>query len=42
MTYTDVKVNEDISPERFVFKAPEGVTVQDMDAPTPPPAPDNP
>jgi outer membrane lipoprotein-sorting protein len=27
---TDVKLNADIKPERFVFKAPEGVKVQDM------------
>lgn len=28
----DIKLNEDIKPERFVFKAPEGVTVVDQDA----------
>lgn len=42
VTMTDLKVNQDISPDRFVFKAPEGVTVQDMNAPTPPDAPENP
>ena len=30
MTYSDIKVNEEISPDRFVFKAPPGVEVQDM------------
>jgi len=29
-TVTDVKVGVDIKPERFVFKAPEGVEVVDM------------
>ncbi len=29
-TLSDVKLNADLSAERFVFKAPEGVTVQDM------------
>jgi outer membrane lipoprotein-sorting protein len=29
VTYTDLKVDEEISPERFVFNAPEGVTVVD-------------
>ena len=28
-TYSDIKVNEKISPDRFVFKAPPGVEVQD-------------
>lgn len=27
---SDIKINPDIKPERFVFKAPEGVEVQDM------------
>jgi outer membrane lipoprotein-sorting protein len=30
MTYTDIKINPDIPADRFVFKAPEGVQVQDM------------
>jgi len=30
MTYSDIKVNGTISADRFVFKAPEGVEVQDM------------
>ena len=30
MTYSDIKINEEISPDRFVFKAPPGVEVQDM------------
>ena len=30
MTYTDIKVNDKISPDRFVFKAPPGVEVQDL------------
>jgi outer membrane lipoprotein-sorting protein len=30
MTYSDMKINPKISPDRFVFKAPEGVTVMDM------------
>lgn len=30
MTSTDIKVNERISPERFVFKAPPGVTVEEI------------
>ena len=29
-TYSDIKVNEKISPDRFVFKAPPGVEVQDQ------------
>ncbi len=29
MTCTDIKVNEKISPDRFVFKAPPGVEVQE-------------
>jgi len=29
-TLSDLKVNPKISPDRFVFKAPAGVTVQDM------------
>ncbi len=28
-TYSDVRVNEEIDPSRFVFKAPEGVRVKD-------------
>ena len=38
MTYSDVQVNPKINPDRFVFKAPEGVQVMDMTgaaAPTP-------
>ncbi|MFH1748238.1 MAG: outer membrane lipoprotein-sorting protein [Planctomycetota bacterium] len=34
MNYTDVKLDLDISPERFIFKAPEGVTVMDQTAKT--------
>jgi outer membrane lipoprotein-sorting protein len=30
--YTDVELNASIPPDRFVFKAPEGVEVMDMDA----------
>lgn len=30
MSYSDVKVNPKLDPERFVFKAPEGVQVMDM------------
>jgi len=30
MTFSDIKINPDISPDRFVFKAPAGVEVQDM------------
>jgi outer membrane lipoprotein-sorting protein len=30
MTVSDVKINTEIKPDRFVFKAPEGVVVQDM------------
>ncbi len=30
MTYSDVKLGADISPDRFVFQAPPGVTVVDM------------
>lgn len=30
MTVSNVKLNVDLKPERFVFKAPPGVTVQDM------------
>lgn len=30
MTWTDVKFDAKIDPERFIFKAPEGVVVQDM------------
>ncbi len=30
MTYSDIKINDKISPERFVFKAPPGVEVQDL------------
>ena len=34
--YTDIKLNEKIDPERFVFTAPEGVQVMDMtNTPTP-------
>lgn len=29
-TLTEVKLNPDLSPDRFTFKAPEGVTVMDM------------
>ena len=29
-TYSDIKINPKISPDRFVFKAPAGVTVKDM------------
>jgi outer membrane lipoprotein-sorting protein len=32
VTSTDVKVNVDIDPEKFVFKAPPGVEVMDMSA----------
>lgn len=32
---TDVKVDEKIDPSQFVFKAPAGVTVQDMTGGTP-------
>lgn len=30
MSYTDVKLNPKLDPDRFVFKAPEGVQVMDM------------
>jgi outer membrane lipoprotein-sorting protein len=30
MTLTDIKVNPDLGPDRFVFKAPAGVQVQDL------------
>lgn len=30
MTYSDIKMNDKISPDRFVFTAPTGVEVQDM------------
>lgn len=30
MTYSDIKINDKISPERFVFTAPPGVEVQDL------------
>ncbi|GAF73674.1 unnamed protein product, partial [marine sediment metagenome] len=30
MNVKDVKLNPEISPDRFVFKAPEGVEVMDM------------
>lgn len=30
LTYTDIKLNPKIDPDRFVFKAPEGVQVMDM------------
>lgn len=30
MTYSDIKVNPDIKADRFVFKAPEGVEVQEI------------
>jgi outer membrane lipoprotein-sorting protein len=30
LTVTDIKVNDKLSPDRFVFKAPPGVEVQDM------------
>lgn len=44
MTTSDIKVNPDIPAERFVFKAPEGVQVQDMTGgpPTTPATPDKP
>ena len=32
MTYSDIKLNLDINPARFVFKAPEGVQVLDLSA----------
>ena len=35
MTYSDIKLNTDIKPERFVFEAPEGVTVIDLTGPKP-------
>jgi outer membrane lipoprotein-sorting protein len=46
-TYSDVKVNEKIDPQRFVFKAPEGVTVRDRgpaasSGPRPPAGPPKP
>jgi outer membrane lipoprotein-sorting protein len=31
-TYSDVKINEKIDPQRFVFKAPDGVTVKERGA----------
>src|SRR5262249_17648891 len=31
-TTTDIKLNADIKPDKFVFKAPEGVKVQDLTA----------
>lgn len=31
-TYSDVKINEKLDPQRFVFKAPDGVTVKDRGA----------
>lgn len=39
VTFSNVKVNPDLNPDRFVFKAPEGVQVMDMskgEAPTMP------
>lgn len=48
MTMSDIKVNPDLPADRFVFKAPEGVEVQDMTktdgagAPTPAPTPEKP
>ncbi len=30
MTYSDIKLGEDIKPERFLFKAPEGIQVLDL------------
>jgi len=36
-TYTDLKLDAEISPDRFVFKVPEGVKVTDMTQ-TPPPS----
>lgn len=39
MTLRDIKTNVKIDPERFVFKAPEGVQVQDLAALQVPPAP---
>lgn len=43
-TYSDVKINEKIDPQRFVFKAPDGVTVRDRGPGTAPrqPAPAKP
>jgi outer membrane lipoprotein-sorting protein len=39
---TDIKLNPTLSPDRFVFKAPEGVQVVDMSqSQTPPPADDS-
>ena len=35
-TYSDVKINEKLDPQRFVFKAPEGVTVKDRGPGVPP------
>ena len=32
MTYGDIKLDVDIEPGRFVFKAPEGVEVLDLSA----------
>lgn len=35
LAFSDVKVNEKIDPDRFKFKAPEGVTVRERGAPKP-------
>jgi len=32
-TLTNLKLDVDINPDRFVFKAPEGVEIRDMTAP---------
>jgi outer membrane lipoprotein-sorting protein len=48
LNMTDIKPNADIPADRFVFKAPDGVQVQDMtnpsapSAPTPAPTPEKP
>lgn len=36
--YTDIKFNVDIAPNRFVFKAPEGVQIMDQTGKTPQPS----
>ncbi|MCC6360915.1 MAG: outer membrane lipoprotein carrier protein LolA [Phycisphaerales bacterium] len=35
MTFSEIKVNEKIDPDRFKFKAPEGVQVRERGAPKP-------
>ena len=40
--YTDIKYDVDIPMDRFVFKRPDGVEVQDMTKAPPPGAPDSP